>query len=498
MIRPIQLVPILLMLIFATPVLAETAETTANRVSELIIQLQFKDAHEAVDKALETHNNNEQLLLQKGFILVQLGLLEEAKKHYQDLMVMLKHSPEPWNNLAMVYRLQGNSESALDQFRQTIIKFPDFTQAHENLGDTYIELAGNHYHYGAAQLKHRGQLFSKAELIRNFNQVVEENTAALKAEKPNNEKLSTEARSALQSCEAELAALDDQIVVENVENEERIAQLTEKLDLANGKINDLESSLSLVADSANQSAGNTESEERIAQLMVDLAAANTNIENLESTRSSAIAIAVQAAISNQSLQFAEVCADSAEPLAIPETRKGYKSIFAEKETSEPTTSETLEASVSSEKTKAESVPDLKPAVEPVTELALANTPTPIATFSGDPTIHVLSSINSWVTAWNNRDIDSYLSHFAENFKPQKNIANKDWADSKRKTFSEASFISVKLEQMIITPMGENQVTVKFRQIYESDSLKEQTFSSIVLEPAAERWLIISQQDQTAE
>ncbi|MGB5707114.1 MAG: tetratricopeptide repeat protein [Arenicellales bacterium] len=153
-------------------------DADANAVQLLINDQEYENAIARVDVALRNQKNNERLLLQRGFILVQLNRLEEARKHYKKLKRKLKSNPEPANNLAMIYRLQGQYDDAIELFRETIEKFPDYSQAYENLGDTYIELAQIEYQRGADQIALNDVLASKASISSNFNQIARDNTPA--------------------------------------------------------------------------------------------------------------------------------------------------------------------------------------------------------------------------------------------------------------------------------------------------------------------------------
>lgn len=161
-----------------TPVWSDqsSARKDAEAVQQLINEQEFENAIARVDAALSQHKKDERLLLQRGFILVQLNQLEAAQKHYKKLKRKLKNNPEPGNNLAMVYRLQGEYAEAVELFKDTIEKFPDYAQAYENLGDTYIEMAQKEYQRGVDNIPDHELLTSKASISQSFNQISTDNT----------------------------------------------------------------------------------------------------------------------------------------------------------------------------------------------------------------------------------------------------------------------------------------------------------------------------------
>lgn len=173
----------------STGVWSDEAENNAdaNAVQLLINDQEYENAIARVDAALRNQRNNERLLLQRGYVLIQLNRLEEARKHYKKLKRKLKNNPEPANNLAMIYRLQGQYDDAIELFKETIKKFPDYAQAYENLGDTYIELAQIEYQRGADQIGLNDILASKASVSGNFNQIAIDNTPAGKRSSPTNQ-----------------------------------------------------------------------------------------------------------------------------------------------------------------------------------------------------------------------------------------------------------------------------------------------------------------------
>ncbi|MBX2867402.1 MAG: tetratricopeptide repeat protein [Acidiferrobacterales bacterium] len=151
-----------------------------NAVKVLIEDEEYKNAIARVEAALKKDKKNSVLLLQRGLVLVKLDRLDDAKAHYKKLKRRIKNNPEPWNNLAMVYRLEGNYEQAVTEFKKTIKRFPDYVTALENLGDTYIEMAQRAYAAGAEIDPKQELLVSKSELGLEFSTLAVSNTPSAK------------------------------------------------------------------------------------------------------------------------------------------------------------------------------------------------------------------------------------------------------------------------------------------------------------------------------
>ena len=159
--------------IFLTPQLA-SAEID-ERINALLAAKNFSEALTEIERGLSRDPDNEQMLLQKGFTLFNLGRVDEARAHYQSLIIRFPDNPEPMNNLGVTYQIQQDFERAINQFNKTITTFPDFMPAYENLGDTYVQLATYYYTAGRSRSPGHGTLVSKADLGQRFHQLAEQN-----------------------------------------------------------------------------------------------------------------------------------------------------------------------------------------------------------------------------------------------------------------------------------------------------------------------------------
>ena len=162
---------ILFLLLFCSqPLFANTVDD----VQGLLSQKEFKVALSLVNKALNKGENSERLLLQKGYILINLQRLDEAVVYYQDLIKRLPESPEPMNNLGAIYQLQKQYDKAIEQLNMTIERFPSFAAAYENLADTHIHLATQNYQKGAQINPEYRSLITKAKISQQFHRIVQQ------------------------------------------------------------------------------------------------------------------------------------------------------------------------------------------------------------------------------------------------------------------------------------------------------------------------------------
>ncbi len=149
--------------------------TTPEIVNGLLAAQDYENALVQADEGLQADPDNQQLMLQRGFILIKTRNLEEAEKHYVGLIALIPDNPEPMNNLGVIYMLQQDYGKAVAQLNSTIQRFPGFTRAYENLGDTYIQIATANYAIGRDRSPKDKMLISKTDLGQRFYQLAQQN-----------------------------------------------------------------------------------------------------------------------------------------------------------------------------------------------------------------------------------------------------------------------------------------------------------------------------------
>ncbi|MDO4682683.1 MAG: tetratricopeptide repeat protein [Lautropia sp.] len=103
----------------------------------------------------------------KGVALNQLKRLPEAEAVFMALIDEYPELPEPYNNLAVIRAAQGRLEDARDALEASIRAVPDYTVAHENLGDLYAELAIRNWQQALAASPNRSTLKRKLERVQS-------------------------------------------------------------------------------------------------------------------------------------------------------------------------------------------------------------------------------------------------------------------------------------------------------------------------------------------
>ena len=124
-----------------------------------------------------------------------------------------------------------------------------------------------------------------------------------------------------------------------------------------------------------------------------------------------------------------------------------------------------------------------PPVPPVA--AVQKAPEPAAPANGD----LLKSIEAWAQAWSKKDVDTYLSHYARDFKTPGGESRGDWEKSRRVRIAAAKSISVAVDSPKVTMKGPQEASVTFRQTYRSDKLNTRSLKTLDMVQADGKWLI---------
>lgn len=102
---------------------------------------------------------------------------------------------------------------------------------------------------------------------------------------------------------------------------------------------------------------------------------------------------------------------------------------------------------------------------------------------------LIAFANDWANAWSAKDIDLYLSKYAQDFKTPNGGAFSLWQTSRRQKISSQGKILVEIEDIKLSMKTENSARIQFKQKYTSDRLTEMSNKSLVVKKIDGRWLI---------
>jgi outer membrane lipoprotein carrier protein len=102
---------------------------------------------------------------------------------------------------------------------------------------------------------------------------------------------------------------------------------------------------------------------------------------------------------------------------------------------------------------------------------------------------LIAFANDWANAWSAKDIDLYLSKYAQDFKTPNGDAFSLWQTSRRQKISSQGKILVEIEDLKLSMKTKNSARIQFKQKYTSDKLTEMSNKSLVVKKIDGRWLI---------
>lgn len=102
-----------------------------------------------------------------------------------------------------------------------------------------------------------------------------------------------------------------------------------------------------------------------------------------------------------------------------------------------------------------------------------------------------SYIQSWVRAWEKKDIHTYLSFYSKEFKGSKNHPGA-WEASRQRAFTRHKNIAIKLSDIRIEQKSPKKIEVTFFQEYKSDEYRDSGFKELIVEKKGTDWKIIKE------
>lgn len=116
---------------------------------------------------------------------------------------------------------------------------------------------------------------------------------------------------------------------------------------------------------------------------------------------------------------------------------------------------------------------------------------PVSAPKASETETIASRISEWVTAWQNKDYNSYISYYADSFTPEKPLTRGAWLEQRKKRLASAESIKITLKDINMSIEG-NKALVDFNQIYATSSYSDTTKKRLLLEKINGNWLIVKE------
>lgn len=147
---------------------------------------------------------------------------------------------------------------------------------------------------------------------------------------------------------------------------------------------------------------------------------------------------------------------------------------------------------------AQAAPAKMPAVRPATPPPAAadasvqvapDKPAHAVSDSASPEVAVTRMVDAWLAAWAKKEVGTYLSFYAANFRVPKGQSRPAWEAERTQRVGKPGKIVLERGDLKIGGERDGRVTVRFRQTYKSSGFKSSTDKVLQLVKHGERWLI---------
>lgn len=99
-------------------------------------------------------------------------------------------------------------------------------------------------------------------------------------------------------------------------------------------------------------------------------------------------------------------------------------------------------------------------------------------------------VKNWATAWSKQDVTAYLAFYVDDYAPP-GMSNANWVEQRKSRISKPTFIKVGVSDFDVKMVNKKAV-VTFKQNYESNTLKQSTTKTLVLQQIGGAWKIVEE------
>jgi tetratricopeptide (TPR) repeat protein len=143
------------------------------------------------------------------------------------------------------------------------------------------------------------------------------------------------------------------------------------------------------------------------------------------------------------------------------------------------------------------------ATPPATTTTIAAVPTPTTaappaaspgkaeSSATDAQQEVARALAAWAAAWARQDVKAYLGYYASGFQPPGGASRKAWEAERTERIKRPKWIKVSYDAPRISVEGK-QATARFRQYYQTPSLRNTTNKTLVFVRVGNAWQILSE------
>ena len=449
-------------------VINSSAEITYDKIQLLIENDKHKEALNLTEDYLSRNKSDIKFQFLKGLILARLNRYNDAEKIFYKMAEENPNLPEPLNNLAVIYSIQGEYSKAQEILKKALESNRNYETVYHNLSDLYAKVASRAYNQalGISQTE-RGPV-EKLLFLRELNlpqtmliESLNRENKELKSVMKDTEKVLEENKLAIKIKNQELSKLGEaqrsiqKLMQEKLELNIEIKELKGSLDevmyslsLKDEQLAKLDETEKALAGLTNENKGLKDrlvkAEESLGQLSSSLILKDEQLAKLDENLNNINAADLKKENSNLKSKVNET------ELLLEELKKSVADVAEDPS------------------------PDIGQKTNKLSEQKKA----------------IEIAINNWVNAWASKNIDNYISSYAMEFKPSRGLSRAKWELQRRERLANPSFIKIKLTNIKIEIRYDGLANVRFTQQYQSDSYKDEVKKIVTVKMINNKWLIM--------
>jgi len=459
------------------------AQISYEDIQILIQKEQYKEALNLTNDHLSRNKTDIKFQFLKGLILTYLDKYSDAENLFYRIAEENPKSPEPLNNLAVIYAIQGKYLEAEESLKKALDTNMHYATAYSNLGDIYAKSASQAYNQALGL--ENGKTTSQEKLLL-LNQLILPETELIKSLEQEN-------------LELKKVVKDSEIIIEK--NKHTITIKDKQLD----KLGETQRSIQkLIQEKVELNVKMTELKSSLDEVMYSLSLKDEQLAKLEDTRKLAESLTGENKVLKNKLAQTEgslgelnrslILKD--EQLAkldknlnktIPNDLKKENNELKDKVKETENLLEELKKSVTFRKQGSGGDNQLAETKEEVVSSNEEDSIIALETLNKQETVRV--AISQWANSWSSKDVETYIASYASEFKPSRGLSRSAWERGRRKRLSSPTFIKITLSNVEIDFRGEGLAKVLIVQKYQSDTYSDKVNKEITLKFVDNKWLI---------
>ena len=101
-------------------------------------------------------------------------------------------------------------------------------------------------------------------------------------------------------------------------------------------------------------------------------------------------------------------------------------------------------------------------------------------------IVAIDLVKAWARSWASQDVDTYVSHYEDNFRPSSGLSNEKWREQRLTQLTNKSFINIVVSDFVVEERGE-QFAVTFSQHYKANDIDNTITKRLVFKKKSSDW-----------